>query len=325
MPEASRNKSGRWTGLIAAALLFCALATMAFVTSTPVRSPAPVVITAGYRVLYRTRPLTNRAQLSQLHVNASKLPKEQCVACHGDMRTSEVSLHQLHLTSELLPGLACHDCHKSIDIEAKNNRYVVKWVDEGFCKRCHSAFPGLDPASAMKPSDFQKDCATCHTGQHAYSHNQPYLSQVLGPRDCPGCHGGRILPWTQAHEQPNWLAQHGRAALSSGARNCFKCHDYGFKFCNDCHSQRPPSHSPRSNWLLIHPEKAQRDTRVCFTCHEATFCKKCHVNHQPNWLNTHQEYVRRNGSAWCGQCHSITFCSSCHSAPSMGSIPVPST
>ena len=318
------NKS--WVKFILAVILLNVLIVTALLTSTPTTSPASTWMTYGFQLQYKFKPVTGKPELAALHLQSGSMPKAQCVACHGTMLDSSVSLHRIHLSSELLPGLQCHDCHAKIDLSPRGNTVVVRWVDESFCKKCHSKFPGLNPGSPMKPENFKEDCTTCHSGQHTFRHDQPYLSQIIAPKECPGCHGGRILPWTPLHERANWLQTHGPEALLVGKTSCYKCHDFGLKFCDTCHKLRPPSHTPRDQWLINHPAKAQADTRACFTCHQASFCKTCHVNHQPNWLADHPAYVRAGGSAKCLQCHSQTFCSSCHatgsaSGSSAGAVP----
>jgi hypothetical protein len=309
------NKS--WIKFIAAVLLLNALILTAFITSTPKQSPASTWLTYAYKLRYKIAPVTmttakGKQELVTLHKNASSVPREQCIACHGDKAHSNFPLHRIHLTSELLPGLSCHDCHQSVTLQSKNNRYVVRWVNVGFCRECHSKFPGLNPNSPMKPTDFEADCTTCHSGNHAFKHARPYLSQIIAPRECKGCHGGRVLPWTPLHEQNNWLALHGQEALRVGQQSCFKCHDYGLNFCDKCHAIKPPSHTPRDQWLVDHAERAQADTRACFTCHKASYCKKCHVNHPADWLQKHPAVVAANGTKRCEQCHSLSFCSFCH-------------
>jgi len=304
-----------WIRLIVAVLVLNLLITAAFLTSSPSKSPAATWFTYGYQLRFKVFPMTDKKQLAALHKNSANVSKPECVACHGTMLDSSVSLHRLHLSSELLPGLQCHDCHQSIDLSPRGNTVVVKWVNEGFCKKCHSKFPGLSPGSPMRPENFNEDCTTCHSGQHTFRHEQPYLSQVIAPKECPGCHGGRVLPWTPLHELPTWLQNHGHEALRVGKQSCFKCHDYGLKFCDACHKIKPPSHSPRDQWLVNHPAQAQADTRVCFTCHQASFCKTCHVNHVPNWIALHPTRVQAlGGDATCLKCHSQTFCSACHAS-----------
>jgi hypothetical protein len=319
----------QFSKLLAASVLLNALILVGMLTSSPTVSPASTWMTAVDAAYYRVRPVAGRQSLEDLHAGAGKLTKEQCQACHGTMLGSRFTIHRIHLNSELLPGLACAECHKSVSLEKRTNTHVVRLVDVAFCKKCHSAFPGLDPKSPMKPSDFQADCTTCHGGKHTYRHDQPYLSHVIAPRECTGCHGGRILPWTPAHELDNWVAQHGRIALKVGTQTCMKCHELGMQFCNDCHSKQPPSHQPRDLWLANHPAAAKRDTRACFTCHVTAFCKRCHINHTANWRDTHMNFVVKNGAEACMGCHSGTFCESCHISgkPSPATIPpaVPAT
>ena len=260
------NKS--WIKFILAVCLLNALIAAAFLTSSPSKSPAATWLTYGYQLDYKLFPIKDPSpQLSDLHLGSAKLPKSQCVACHGTMLDSSVSLHRIHLTSELLPGLACHDCHQSVDLRrlpnsVGSNTVVIKWVNEGFCKKCHSKFPGLNPGSPMRAENFSEDCTTCHTGQHTFRHDQPYLSQVISSKECPGCHGGRILPWQPGHELPDWLQTHGPTALAVGKDTCFKCHDFGLRFCDNCHKIKPPSHLPADAWRANHPARPS-STREC--------------------------------------------------------------
>jgi hypothetical protein len=317
------NKS--WMKLIIATLVLNLLILAAFLTSSPSKSPAATWETFYYQARFKLFPVTDKQQLATLHLNSAHISKSECVACHGDMLSSPITLHRLHLTSELLPGLVCHDCHQSIDLRPRGNTIVIKWVNEGFCKKCHSAFPGLQPGSPMRPENFKEDCTTCHTGQHTFRHEQPYLSQVIAPKECPGCHGGRILPWTPLHEGSDWLQTHGPEALRVGKESCFKCHGYGFTFCDQCHKLKPPSHLPADQWRVTHPARAAEDTRACFTCHQTSFCKKCHINHPANWLQDHPATVQASGDSRCMQCHSTSFCSACHaSSATPASVTAPS-
>jgi hypothetical protein len=184
-------------------------------------------------------------------------------------------------------------------------------VNVGFCKKCHSDFEGKEPNSAMKPVDFQADCTLCHSGKHAFRHAQEYLSQIMSPRDCKGCHGGRVLPWTQAHTRDDWVQKHGTMALED-SKKCMSCHEFGLNFCQKCHSQKPASHKPRETWLNVHKQKAKADTRACLTCHKTDFCKKCHIGHTAEWRQTHYRMVLSEGQQMCWHCHSQVFCSGCH-------------
>jgi hypothetical protein len=324
--RSSRNEldiSARLVKLVLASLLLNALILAAYVTSTPERSPATVWLTAAYRARTQVAaldPTSDPEQLSRLHLDARDISTPECVSCHGDMIESEVLFHRIHLQNELLPGLQCHDCHRRVDLTPRGNRAVVTWVDVGVCKQCHSAFPGSDdPQASMKPMDFEIDCTMCHSGDHAFRHEAPYLSHIIAPSECKGCHGGRVLPWSDAHEEDEWLETHGQEALEKGDESCFECHDFGLKFCDTCHDQTPPSHLPAGQWRARHPDAARADTRACRTCHELAFCSKCHLSHEEGWIGRHPSVVQEQGTDSCWRCHSRSFCSFCHTDVLRGS------
>jgi len=175
--------------LILASVLLNALILTAFLTSTPEHSSASTWATAAYKARFKLAPIDpvkDKAKLAQLHLDSAKVSKSECVACHGDEFDSRIVLHRIHLKSELLPGLVCHDCHQRIDLATRGNVVMTRWVDVGFCKKCHSAFPGLVPGSPMTAADFDVDCTTCHSGSNAFRHEPQYLSQVIAPTECKG-------------------------------------------------------------------------------------------------------------------------------------------
>lgn len=298
-----------------ASALLTVLAIALFVTSTPQESPARTWSTWAWEARYRALPVEDPVRLAEMHRDAAGRSREECVACHGDKTDSDLLVHRIHLMSDLLPRLACHECHQRVDIESRGSTNAVTLVDVGFCKKCHSAFPGGGPESHMHADDIESDCTMCHSGARAIRHAQPYLSQVIPASECKGCHGGRVLPWTPRHERADWLLEHGMEALAVGTEGCFECHDFGLKFCDECHERKPPSHANEDRWLHDHVEKAQVDTRACFTCHDPNDCKTCHVNHEADWRARHHEFVRANGDESCAECHSASFCSYCHTAP----------
>lgn len=81
-----------------------------------------------------------------------------------------------------------------------------------------------------------------------------------------------------------------RVLAGKAGNNCAQCHEQ--KWCLDCHKgggsgddlskenagrdYKPKSH--RSDFISIHPLKAQGNTQQCYRCHEAkAFCNSCHV------------------------------------------------
>ncbi len=318
MPRSARRKP---SGLIGALALLTALILGALSTSGPTRTAASTWKTWAWQLRYEIAEVEERLELVAIHRSASESPREQCVACHGDKTRSQLLVHSIHLRSELLPRLACHECHRSVDLGPRGNTRMARWVDVGFCKKCHSAFPGLESGSHMQAEDIDADCLMCHTGARAIKHAQPYLSQIMPTSECKGCHGGRVLPWTPRHEQDDWLQVHGMEALDTGSEGCLACHDFGLKFCDECHAKAPPSHSPADQWNAIHPEAARTDTRVCYTCHDTSHCKRCHVNHRDGWLEAHSEFVREKGYSRCTECHSESACAFCHAETAHEGLP----
>lgn len=307
-------RPSRWprVRLAAACLLFLVLAVALYLMSTPRRSPVQAWTTWAWTLRYEAFPLEDGTELEEIHATADSGSREQCVGCHGAKKDSQLPVHRIHLQSGLLPNLSCPDCHPRVDLGPRGATAIATWVDVGFCKTCHSAFPGLQSGSHMQSDDLNADCMMCHMGERAIRHAQPYLSQVIPASECKGCHGGRVLPWTPRHEQDDWLENHGPEALDAGAEHCFECHDFGLKFCDECHAEKPQSHLPEDEWKDRHPAEAQADTRACYTCHETGHCKECHVSHEEGWLVSHAAFVTERGESSCTECHSLSSCAFCH-------------
>lgn len=308
----------RWSLVVPAVVLCVALALVLVVVLVPRWTPVRTAVTWAWEARYRLFPIDDRAELVVLHRDATLSSREQCVACHGDRTGSALIVHRIHLQSDLLRNIVCSDCHRRVELVSKGGAAGATWVDVGFCKKCHSAFPTLPPGSNEHAGGIESDCAGCHTGDRAPRHAQPYLPRKIPASECKGCHGARVLPWTPRHEQAGWLAVHGTEALATGVERCFECHDFGLKFCDECHSKKPASHMPAEQWRIRHPAAARADTRVCYTCHETGFCKNCHVNHEQGWMQTHPAFVKKRGSASCTECHSASACSYCHTAVLQG-------
>jgi hypothetical protein len=252
------------------------------------------------------------AQLATLHKNTGGEAREQCVACHEDKTSSTLVIHRIHLRSELLEKLECHHCHQHVDLAKRGNKAVVTWVDVGFCKKCHAEFPGLRPGSKMRPGDFDARCTSCHSGEKAPRHDVDYLPHSIPASECRGCHGGRVLPSATRHEASDWMKVHGQEALAVGVDSCYSCHDFGLKFCDECHDRKPPTHLPAETWRAEHAAAARADTRVCYSCHTTSSCKRCHLQHESGWMANHPAFVNEKGDSSCGECHSASSCSYCH-------------
>jgi len=104
-------------------------------------------------------------------------------------------------------------------------------------------------------------------------------------RECNSCHKSEGV---SPNHDADFVRGH-RVLASKSGNNCSQCHEQ--KWCLDCHkgggsgdklSQDNAGHdyvpkSHRSNFLSIHPLKAQDNPQQCYRCHDAqAFCNSCH-------------------------------------------------
>ncbi len=91
-------------------------------------------------------PLAGAAEknLVEVHKNAGKLAKKECLACHGGI-LKEASLnakyktfHRVHLESKKDTPKNCADCHQSVDLRNGSGAALRKQVDSRICAGCHS-------------------------------------------------------------------------------------------------------------------------------------------------------------------------------------------
>lgn len=218
-----------------------------------------------------------------------------CLACHRfgwsdeASRTAKVP-HPAHLRA-LTETRDCVSCHKWV---AHEETYQAKHTTMPFSAVCASFGCHVGTKASS-------DCVTCHhvlqEAKGDWRSTHPVAVRANGANgclerchkssQCEECHTtGRAssLPSSiatagvatieQLHVKPAWLSQHGTIALEDPVK-CQTCHiSYGE--CQDCHSQRPAFHGPRSTWLARHKDFA-KDTRRCLTCHEQSWCDACHV------------------------------------------------
>lgn len=160
--------------------------------------------------------------------------------------------------------------------------------------------------------------------------------------ECSSCHeSSGVAP----NHGPMWNKEH-KLYANKKPNNCQDCHQ--LSYCLDCHdgggldanlhsSQSGPDYMPKSHrtdWMAIHPIKAQDDPRSCYRCHDAVkFCASCHgrfpkgslhiKSHMmlgPNGqrytfaIGEHSREARRN-LASCQACHPEgDVCVQCHSS-----------
>jgi hypothetical protein len=89
---------------------------------------------------------------------------------------------------------------------------------------------------------------------------------------CVDCHGGVEMPHPE-----DFPKTHG-ATGKARPQVCAKCHGSGTagtQFCNACHHKQG---DPKKPWLPQHPAAVRaQGANACFTCHNPTYCAKCHV------------------------------------------------
>ena len=82
--------------------------------------------------------------LVELHKNAGKLTKKECLACHaGILKETSLdkkykTLHRVHIESKKDTPKNCADCHQSIDLKNGSGAALRKQVDPQVCAGCHS-------------------------------------------------------------------------------------------------------------------------------------------------------------------------------------------
>jgi hypothetical protein len=155
-------------------------------------------------------------------------------------------------------------------------------------------------------------------------------------RECNSCHKSEGIA---LNHDTDFTRGH-RVLASKSGNNCSQCHEQ--KWCLDCHQgggsgddltkenskrdYKPKSH--RSDFIAIHPIKAQANPQQCYRCHDAVaFCNSCHsrfpkslhggisshmMNGSQGSVSAHATEARRNLQS-CQTCHPEgDVCTTCH-------------
>ena len=186
-------------------------------------------------------------------------------------------------------------------------------------------------------------CALVYLQQQSYAEKVAHKEYASMPiKDCNSCHKGEgIAP----NHDADFFRSH-RVLASKAGNNCSQCHSQAW--CLDCHQgggtgdnlsqsnfrrdYKPKSH--RSDFINIHPIKAQDNQQQCYRCHEQkSFCNSCHSRlpkgslrikshlmlgpngQRINWaVGEHATEARRNLQS-CQTCHPEgDVCIQCHSS-----------
>lgn len=184
-------------------------------------------------------------------------------------------------------------------------------------------------------------CALVYLQQQSYAEKIAHKEYAtMDIKDCNACHKGEgVAP----NHDADFVRGH-RVLAGKAGNNCSQCHQQ--KWCLDCHQgggtgddlskgsfgrdYKPKNH--RSDFIRIHPIKAQDNQQQCYRCHEAkSFCNSCHSRFPKGslrikshlrsgdgqtfmWSSEHAIEARRNLQS-CQTCHADgDVCLQCHSA-----------
>ena len=285
------------------------------------------ILFIGLLVVYLPVAMTSTPNFCQ-NCHLMKQPYDQwqqsthanvnCVKCHvepGIMKTLE---HKVLSYKEIFANFfgsgsmpedvklptnaSCEQCHTldrvvspSGDIKIPHRQHVEM---QGLkCADCHFNVVHTASGATIGPPPMDV-CYMCHDGKKA-------------PNACSTCH---VNPPKLSEAHPaNALENHGKLAKDR-IQDCRRCHSERSKFCENCHSKPPATHSAPA-WRYEHKvEVAAKGRDVCYGCHQEDFCQTCHkVQHPPDWQSTHPQFAQGGGDP-CMVCHSPGFCDKCHTA-----------
>jgi hypothetical protein len=210
--------------------------------------------------------------------------------------------HKSHLQDI---GAQCADCHISLSDMGKPARAPI--VAEETCKKCHD----------NKTASFA--CGICHTDSANVTLKAPvrlntrfsHAQHLDSTKTCTPCHQG--LETTTKSTSKNFPVM----------ATCMTCHDNrkAQAACAACHIDlqaiKPVSHD--NQWLFQggHGYQARFPGSDCKTCHETSYCDRCHQGntpvkiHSPGYEFEHGLDVKTH-QLDCTVCHETRMCSRCH-------------
>ncbi len=229
-------------------------------------------------------------------------------------------------------GLGCDDCHENISESDKSEDRDIPGHDT--CENCH------DMDETDKPAE-SKQCTMCHadlaakttTTAKAMSLPSPnlkfsHLKHIKADIACLQCHKNVIDKKLATRDDYPTMDR------------CIECHEEkgAPTTCITCHLSTPQGRVQteyaegklKPNRLFVsaihdsaflkgHAAPAQRDPKLCESCHTKQDCLQCHdgtardVRYHPgDWIAVHPLRARKDDYR-CQSCHRLqTFCADCH-------------
>lgn len=237
-----------------------------------------------------------------------------CAGVLGLRRDAPLSFpHRTHVVA----GVSCTRCHTGLDRPGPE----LHLPTDAACTSCH------DPPHDRRP------CGGCHSApaavaelvearDHLRFDHRSHIATTRG--NCMRCHDGVAT---------------GAARIRPPMATCFRCHDdaRAARRCETCHrdlaerSVLPASHLAHDgDWLREHGTRAASSGDLCETCHQTSFCARCHGQTAPPLpasrplLDPNRTSVHRAGFAArhalearsdpgaCTTCHTPDRCAACH-------------
>lgn len=199
----------------------------------------------------------------------------ECDDCHADRGLLAQVAYRTRMVGEFYITLVLRNREPDVFARPANSSCVV----------CHSELRSISPEGDVRIPHrahieiLKIDCVECH---HYVTHqtssegkHTPPMSGCLqchdgrtARDDCSACHTDKAAP--KSHAAGDWLVVHARDADDPA---CTRCHRWTERWCADCHSQRPKSHT--KDWRGVHGLRVARH-RGCEACHTGSFCERCH-------------------------------------------------
>ncbi len=224
-----------------------------------------------------------------LHKTESSYNLSQCLMCHKEKECVDCHNAKKLESIEIIPFYPI--IHLSEPPQEIKPVILREIIGMGDCNRCHSNLNGFKNAGLVFDHGvhFEKGirCAACH---QQYPHQ---LGKTAKPEMmiCFNCHG----------------LYHAGQIMAP-------------RDCSICHSKivlKPASHT--SEWRpKLHSIEAKKDRDKCISCHEITFCQKCHgleeIPHPIDWKPKLHKIKAIEKEKVCYQCHGedFVFCDKCH-------------
>jgi hypothetical protein len=233
----------------------------------------------GWKPVYPAPASHQSGSWAQRHGAVARAGVSECANCHA-----QESCIGCHRVQERVPAIA------RLPRRVRGGAFGVDLA-------------GLQPASHLPDMLLKhrvlaaagtESCNTCHQ-----------------PSFCVSCHDAARAP---SFHGADFVERHAQQAYTNEAE-CAACHQTQV-FCRDCHRMMGRTgttapigkyHDNQPGWLFGHGGIARRAIETCASCHDQTFCLKCHSATTGWHVNPHgpgfDPKVESKNPAMCLICH----------------------